>query len=127
MRVLLVALLLAGCGATSTDLSSSRASVLQDDVAAMSAAARNGDGAGVAAAYARLRRDVAAGKADGSISPTRAAQVLTAAAAVAADVPAPVPVVTPSPTPSPTARPVVRQPAPEPKKHRGKHRDKHDD
>ena len=122
----LTALLLAGCGAAqSRDLSADAAGVLQKDVAAMASAARAGDGAAVAKAYALLRQHVSAGRADGSVSPTRAAQVLTAAAAVAADVPAPAPA--PKPTVSPAAKPVVKAPAPAPRKHhRGKH-EKHDD
>lgn len=121
----MVALLLAaGCAAgQSRDLSAAAADVLQKDVAAMASAARAGDGTRLQAAYAQLRKDVANGRANGSVSPTRAAQVLTAASVVAADVPAPAPKATVSPTP----KPVVKAPAPAPRKHKRERHEKHDD
>lgn len=122
----LAVVLLAGCGAQSRDLSADAASLLQKDVAAMRSAARAGDGTALQAAYAQLRQDVLAGRSAGSVSPTRAAQVLTAAAAVAADVPAPAP--KPTPTVSPAAvKPVVKAPAPAPRKHHREKHEKHDD
>lgn len=102
LAAVLAAVLLAGCGGT-TDLTSSAASVLKRDADVLTAAARAGDGTGVQAALAVLRRDVAAQQKSGELTSARAQRVLTAAMTLARDVPAPVPTV--SPTPEVTATP----------------------
>ncbi len=102
LALVLGAAVLAGCGSTPpprSDLSAGAAALLQKDTAAMTAAARAGDGSAVQTALATLRRDVAAQRASGGLSAARADRVLAAAAQVAADVPAPVPSPTLSPTP----------------------------
>lgn len=107
---------LSGCGGSSSDLTSSAATVLQRDAAALKAAALAHDGARVQAALAVLRRDVAAQRAEQGLSADRADRVLAAAALVAGDVPPPAPVTTPSPVPVATTK--APAPAPAPKKHR---------
>jgi outer membrane murein-binding lipoprotein Lpp len=122
--------LLAGCSSDAPvpEAGAGSAATLRADVLAVSKAAAQENWPGARAALNKLQSDLSSAVRAGSVSPARAQQIRTDAAAVAADIAMHLTPTSTTPSPTKTTRSVAPPPQPHPKRHgRKKHGGGEDD